>query len=361
MIEHAYIHIPFCLSKCKYCDFVSGESLRFKDEYLAALHKEIVAKYQNEPLKTLYFGGGTPSLLEVEDIKNLISLFKFQEKPEITLEANPETVTLEKFVEFKKLGINRISLGVQTFNNRILKFIGRNHNKDDILNAIQIIKEAKFKNISIDLMYGLPHQKFHILVNDVEIALTLGVKHISAYGLTIHKGSYFYEHRVRNLPDIDMQANMLEVFEYKLPKFGFKRYEISNFAKKGYESIHNCAYWENKNYYGFGLGASGYIKNLRYKNITDLKDYIKNPMLLCEEDYLTTKETMENEIFLSLRLTKGLNIQEFNEKYNVDFLKKYSKTLDKFSFFFVIKNNCIILTRVGLMLSTQIMADFLED
>ncbi len=361
MVNHAYIHIPFCIRKCHYCSFVSGFSINKKTEYISALTEEIKKKYKNEKLSTIYFGGGTPSLLESEELSQILSCFDFDDTCEITLEANPETVTKEKFAKIRNAGFNRISLGVQTFDNNLLKSIGRNHNEETVYQSIQAIKESGFKNISIDLIYGLPNQSLDDFVKDLEKAIKLDIQHISTYGLKIEDESFFGQNPPTNLPDDEQQASMFLKLCEILKENNFEHYEISNFAKKGYKSNHNCAYWKNKNYYGFGLNASGYEGNIRYKNTEIFEEYLKNPFVR-EEEILSKQETMENEIFLALRLNEGINISEINQKYTIDFEQKYKKTTEKYSKLELleVKNNHCKLTEQGILLSNEIMSEFLD-
>lgn len=360
MIEHAYIHIPFCLRKCRYCSFVSGKDIKDKYLYIDALIREIKLRYKKDLLKTIYFGGGTPSLLEADELFKILSEFNFNESSEITLEVNPETARYDKLSKLKEIGFNRVSLGVQTFNNNILKAIGRNHDEQTIYTAIDNIKKAGFKNISIDFIYGLINQTIELFKQDLEKALKLDIQHISSYGLKIEEGSYFYLHPPVNIPDDDMQAKMYLMMCKILKESGFEHYEISNFAKKGFSSNHNCAYWKNKNYYGFGLNASGYENNIRYKNTSDMEQYIYNPIIHEEEETLTLQETMENEIFLALRLKEGININLLNKKFNIDFEKRYKGIIEKYSQLLVIENNTCKLTEEGILLSNNIMSEFID-
>lgn len=361
MINHAYIHIPFCIRKCHYCSFVSGLSLNNKAKYISALIKEINKRYKNEKLSTIYFGGGTPSLLEAEDLQQILYCFNFDNSCEITLEVNPETVTKEKFIKIKEAGFNRISLGVQTFDDNILNSIGRKHNTKIVYQAIKTIKECGFNNISIDLIYGLPNQKLEGFIKDIKKAINLNIQHISSYGLKIEEESFFGKNTPENLPDDEMQAQMFMELCKILKENNFEHYEISNFAKKGFQSNHNCAYWKNKNYYGFGLNASGYENNIRYKNTENFEEYINNPFLR-EEENLSIQETMENEIFLALRLKDGINISEINQKYQINFEKNYEKIITKYTSLKLLKieNNFCTLTEKGILLSNEIMSEFLD-
>ena len=355
MIEHAYIHIPFCLRKCNYCSFISGENIKNKTEYIKTLIFEIKNRYKKEPLKTLYIGGGTPSLLDTEDINRIINCFKFCPNPEITLEANPETVEKDKFNNFKQIGINRISLGIQTFNDEILKLIGRNHTSETIFNSLEIIKNSGLKNISVDLIYGLPNQTKEIFIQDLEKAIKLDIQHISTYGLKIEDGSYYYKHYPKNLPDDEMQADMFLYLCDFLEKNGFEHYEISNFAIKGFESKHNLCYWHNKNYYGFGLNASGYEGKKRYKNKSILNDYLNNPLQFEEQTVLTDNQKKEEEIFLALRLKEGISTDKIAPKYSI-IIEKYTRLN-----LVEIKNNHLKLTKQGILLSNEIMSEFIEE
>ncbi|MCD7879348.1 MAG: radical SAM family heme chaperone HemW, partial [Candidatus Gastranaerophilales bacterium] len=359
MIKHAYIHIPFCLRKCKYCSFVSGEDIKNKEVYLDRLFYEIKNRYNKEKLQTLYIGGGTPSLLEGFEVEKIISKFYFEDNPEITIEVNPETVEQNKFIKYRSAGINRVSLGVQSFDSKILELIGRNHTKKDITNALELIKKAGFDNISIDLIYGLPSQTFEKLKFDLENVVLLDIQHISTYGLKIEPESFFGKNPPSNIPDNDIQADMYEYLCNFLKKNNFNHYEISNFSKSRFESGHNTAYWLNKEYYGFGLNASGYEKNIRYKNISKLGKYIENPLEKEEITVLSKQETMENEIFLGLRLKQGINIKDFDLKYSIDFRDKYNKILNKYQNFINIDNGYCHLTESGFLISNVIMSEFI--
>ena len=362
MIKNAYIHIPFCIRKCNYCSFVSGINISQKEQYIDALIQEIKNNYKKEELETLYFGGGTPSLLSENDIEKILFLFNLNKNAEITLEVNPETVEKEKFKKLKNIGINRISLGVQTFDNNILKTIGRNHDEQNIYDAIEIIKNSGFENISIDLIYGLPTQTKKIFEKDIKKAIDLDIQHISTYGLKIEENSYFYNNMPQNIPDDEQQSEMFLFLCDFLKENNFIHYEISNFAKKSFESKHNCAYWRNKNYYGFGLNASGYENNIRYRNQSNFKQYLLNPFKKEEEITLTTQEIMEDEIFLALRLEKGINIDEINTKYNINFENKYKNIINKYQKLGLLKieNKHCKLTQQGVLLSNEVMSEFID-
>lgn len=360
MIEHAYIHIPFCLTKCNYCSFVSFINTNSIPFYLDSLNKEIFSRYNNEKLKTLYIGGGTPSLLTSSQIEKLLKHFNFDNDYEITIEVNPEKMTLGKLKEMRNVGINRISIGIQTFNDDILKSIGRKHNSNQAIKTVNMAKNADFKNISIDLIYGLPNQTTKIFQNDLMQTKKLEIQHISTYGLKIEKGCYFCKNTPKNLPDDELQAEMYNFLCDYLTDFN--HYEISNFSKTGFESKHNCAYWLNKEYFGFGLNSSGYENNIRYRNTSNLKQYIQNPFKRDEEILLNKQEILENEIFLALRLKQGLNITQINHKFNIDFMKIYSNTVNKFKKLELLEQfeDKIYLTRKGILLSNEVMSEFIN-
>ena len=362
MTENVYIHIPFCRRKCNYCSFVSFPTLDKKEQYLIALKNEIQSKYKNENLKTLYFGGGTPSLLTVDEFKELISLFKTDRNTEITSELNPENLTKEYLKNLKKCGINRISMGCQTFNNDILEIIGRQHTAQEVMNAVKSAQDIGFDNISLDFIYGLPSQNIEDFEHDLTKAIQLGIKHISLYGLKIDEGCHFYKHPPINLPDDETQANMyLKAIEI-LAKNGFTHYEISNFCLSGYESKHNLNYWDNNSYYGFGVAAHGYLDGNRYSNPVTIEKYLENPSTPQEIKHLTEQEMLEEEIFLGLRRMDGINSSLINEKYNIDFDKKYKNILNKYtaSGHIAKTENGYKFTANGILVSNYILADFLD-
>lgn len=366
-IKNVYIHIPFCKSKCHYCSFVSYPKPELKEQYLDALEKEIKANYKGEELNTLYFGGGTPSLLDVEDFSKIINLFNThlpspngrENVVEITTELNPETITQKYLEDLKKTGINRLSFGCQTFDDDILKLIGRRHNSSDVENAVKYAQNAGFDNISLDFIYGLPTQTIESFEKDLKHAISLGVKHISLYGLKIDEVCYFYKHPPKDLPDEDIQADIyLKAIETLKD---FEHYEISNFSKKGYNSRHNLNYWDNNTYYGFGCAAHGYENGTRYFNTSNLEDYIKNPLDSKTTHKLTVQEQLEEEIFLGFRKMSGINVEKINKKFNINFREKYAQTLNKYLFYKYLAetNTGFRLTTDGILVSNVILSEFL--
>lgn len=360
MAKNVYIHVPFCKSKCKYCSFVSFNKLNSKDEYLNALKTQINAEYQGEELETLYFGGGTPSLLSDIELASILELFEFSKNAEITIEVNPDSVSLEYLKSIRSIGINRISIGSQTFDDKILKLIGRRHNSEQIYNAVLWARAVGFNNISLDLIYGLPTQSLSDFEKDLNTVIDLGVQHVSLYGLKIDEGCAFSKKTPAKLPNLDEQADMYLKAVEVLTGGGFEHYEVSNFAFYGFESNHNLNYWNNNTYYGFGCAASGYLNNERYTNQTDLNKYIVNPLKKISVQSLTESEVLEEAIFLGLRKVAGINIDEINKKFGINFEKKYSTILDKYAQFFTKTKNGYSLTLNGILISNEILSEFVE-
>ena len=359
MTESVYIHIPFCRQKCRYCSFVSFARPEFIENYLEALEKEIKYFYKDEKLKTLYLGGGTPSILDFKQIEKILGVLNFDSQTEATMELNPEHLTTEYLKQIRSLGINRLSIGCQSFDEKILETIGRKHTPEDVENAVEFAFDAGFGNVSLDFIYGLPNQTIESFASDLEHAKALGVQHISLYGLKIEEGCYFYNHPPDNIADDDLQADMY----LKAIKIlsDFDHYEISNFAKEGFYSRHNLNYWNNEHYYGFGTAAHGYENNTRYSNQTNLKDYISNPLKKFEH-YVLPQEQLEEEIFLGFRRKTGINFNFLNKKFNINFGKKYSKILDKYiRTGHIEKTDCgCKLTVDGILVSNMILSEFLE-
>ncbi len=360
MIESAYIHIPFCLSKCFYCSFVSYNKLDLKDAYLKALKKQIKNEYKNDLLKTLYFGGGTPSLLSLDELKLIFDCFNFSKDAEITIEVNPNDADIEYLKGLIQLGFNRLSIGVQSFDDEILKKIGRRHNSLEAKNVIENAINAGFKNISVDFIYGLPNQSKESFLADLKTALEFDISHVSLYGLKIDEGCAFYKNMPTALPDLDLQADMYLLACDYLEKSGFEHYEISNFSKKYKYSRHNTNYWENNSYYGFGCAASGYCDNVRYTNFSSLEEYIENPLKKEISHVQTKQEMLEETIFLGFRKCDGINVFEINKNFGIDFDKKYSEVLDKYSDYLVKTQTGWALTLNGLMISNDILCEFID-
>lgn len=315
-----YIHIPFCESICSYCDFSKfyyRES--WVDNYLKKLEKEIKLNYKNEVIDTIYIGGGTPSCLSIKQLEqlfNIIKVFKVSKTLEFTIECNIN-VSEDKLKLFKEFGVNRISLGIQTVNSRHLNLLNRHHTKEEVINKINIVKKY-FDNINIDLMYGFKDQTLEELKKDLDFYLSLDVNHISTYSLIIEPNTKLYIDGVSNI-DEDLDYEMYKLINSTLKNNNYIHYEISNYSKEGYQSRHNLTYWNNLEYYGFGIGASGYINGIRYDNTRSYSDYIKGNYVK-ESNKLSLKEKIENEFILGFRKIKGINITDFKNKYCIDIL-----------------------------------------
>ena len=363
MPSSAYIHIPFCKNKCKYCSFISfaGYDDDFKSKYVDTLIEEIRYFYKNEQLKTLYFGGGTPSLLSMYDIERIFKCFYFDDNAEITIEINPETVDFSYLQYLKNVGVNRLSIGVQSFNDSILREIGRVHNSERAISVINMANKIGFSNISVDFIYGLPKQNIDLFVRDLKMAMNLPVQHISLYGLKIEDGCYFYNHYPKHIADDDMQADMYLKAINELEENGFVHYEISNFSKEGYESKHNLNYWNCKEYYGFGLAAHGFVDGVRYSNFTDFNDYISAYKDKSFKQKLTIDQRLEEMIFLGLRRGIGINVSEINKTFSIDFEALYKDPLNKYleSHHIIKTLNGYKFSNDGFLLSNIILADFI--
>ena len=325
------------------------------ERYFDALYLEFSAKVE-EKLKTVYIGGGTPSIVPIEFYKRF--KFDFFAEYEFTFEINPKTVDRVYLQALKDLGVNRLSIGVQSFDDEILAQIGRIHSADDAKNCIKMAQEIGFDNISIDLIYGLPNQTMTIWEKTLNEAVSLGVQHISTYGLKIEKGTPFGQNLPENLPDDDICADMYLECIKTLSEIDFLHYEISNFALEGFESKHNINYWKNNPYIALGVSAHGYQNGVRYENTSDFEVYLQNPLKPELETTLTQEDILQEGIFLGLRMIEGLNLNEFNGRYGFDFEQKYTQILEKYKEFFTRQNGRIALTQEGLMLSNTILLEF---
>ena len=328
-MKSIYIHIPFCKTICSYCDFWKMYyNEKLVDKYLQELEKEINKRYKNEIIETLYIGGGTPSSLNIQELNKLFEIIKKIKKSkniEFTFECNIENITKEKLELLYKNGINRLSIGIQTFNEKFLKFLNRNHTKEEIKTKIEIAKKTGFKNINVDLIYAFPDETIEDLDNDIEEFLKLNIPHISTYSLIIEPHTKLYIDKIQNIEE-DLDRQMYDLICKKLKNYN--HYEISNFAEENYESKHNLTYWNNENYYGFGLGASGYINNIRYNNTRNIKKYLEGKYVQ-EETILDKNMTIENEFILGFRKIKGINICHFNKKYGNIFYENVKKLIEE--------------------------------
>lgn len=320
MTKSVYIHIPFCDSICSYCDFCKFiRNDKWIDDYLNSLEKEIKNKYIGEEIETIYVGGGTPSCLNMEELKKLFDIidnFKKSKTIEFTFECNVENLTEEKIKLLYQKGVNRLSIGIQTFNKKYLNYLNRNHNDKMIFEKINFAKNIGFNNINIDLIYAIPNQTLEELNSDLDKFLKLNINHISTYSLMIEPNTKLYINKENNI-DEEIDYEMYKLICNKLKNYGYNHYEISNFAKEGYESKHNLTYWDNNEYYGFGVGSSGYIKGIRYDNTRSLNKYLSGNYI-SEYNKLDEREKIENEFILGFRKIKGIDKDNFKLKYNID-------------------------------------------
>lgn len=369
-----YIHVPFCEQKCFYCDFTTMpyQDKRI-DEYFKLLEREINLyqdDYSQYEVDTIYIGGGTPSYVNpiyIEKISNMIlKKFNHSKNIEFTIEANPSSIDLYKLNKYLEIGINRISLGVQTFNDKILKSIGRNHCSEDVFKDIEIIRKIGFKNISLDLIMGLPEQTIDDINHDLEIIEDISPNHISYYDLIIEKNTRL--HKLYNdkeiiLPDENTNRKFYNEIIHKLLEYELKQYEISNFAREGYESKHNLKYWNLEEYLSFGISAAGFFNNIRYNNELRYKNYkskIENGLKPINiEDNLSTKDKIFEQIIMNMRLTKGLDIEMLYNKYNFDIYKKNNKLIKDYISRELIKerNGFLIFTEEGFNISNRFFID----
>ena len=317
-MRSVYIHIPFCKSICSYCDFCKMVyNASWTDMYLNELQEEIYNYYEKDEISTIYIGGGTPSSLNIIELNKLFNIirnsFNLSRLKEFNIELNVNDINEELCIVLKKNGITRVSVGVESFDSDNLKFLNRKHDKKEIFNNINLLKKYGF-NINIDLIYALPGEPFSTLKNDISNILKLDVNHISTYSLIIEENTVLYKNNIKNI-DEETDYKMYEYICRKLKDNGYNHYEVSNFSKDGYESLHNLTYWNNNEYYGFGLGASGYVNGVRYENTRSLNKYINHEYRL-NEYIVSKKEDMENELILGLRKLSGINIYNFYEKFN---------------------------------------------
>lgn len=325
-----YIHIPFCLHICTYCDFCKVfYNKELVDDYLEVLKRELSDLNLNIPLKTIYIGGGTPTSLNDEQLKSLMDMIRpyINNDCEVTIETNPETLDYYKLGILKNGGVTRLSIGVETFNDNILKKINRKHTSDMVKRIIRYGHQLKFDNISIDLMYGLPDQTLQDIKDDLNIIESLNIQHVSYYSLILEDHTVLKNQNYQPL-DEDSEALINQIIDEKLESLGFMKYEISNYSKKGFESLHNLTYWQYDNYYGIGLGASSKIDDCIIEHNRNLNAYL-NYQDTTSKIECSKEEIMFNHLMMSLRLVKGLDLKEFKERYNKDIYDVYQVALDK--------------------------------
>ncbi|WP_305960319.1 radical SAM family heme chaperone HemW [Bacillus safensis] len=378
-MKAAYIHIPFCEHICHYCDFnkffIKTQPV---DEYLAALEKEMqhtIEKKGEQELKTIFIGGGTPTSLTVSQLDKLMNSIHRVLKPtknliEFAVEANPDELSLEKLHVLKAAGVNRLSFGVQTFEDDLLKKIGRVHQKKDVLTSFERARAVGFDNISLDLMFGLPHQEKHHVMNSLETAFSLGAEHYSVYSLIVEPKTVFYNLMQKgklHLPPQEREAEMYELVMDEMERHGLKQYEISNYAKPGFESQHNLTYWSNEDYFGFGAGAHGYVDGVRNVNAGPVKHYLElidqTGFPYKETHQVTKAEQIEEEMFLGLRKIEGVKSADFQAKYGAAPEALFPTVLEELEEKgLIVKDDIgIRLTRKGKLLGNEVFQAFLGE
>ncbi|KAA8714503.1 oxygen-independent coproporphyrinogen III oxidase [Lactococcus garvieae subsp. garvieae] len=366
----AYVHIPFCSHICYYCDFakvlMTGQPV---EAYIDELLKEYDS-YGISSLQTLYIGGGTPSVLPAEQLEKLLThLTKnldLEELEEFTVEANPSDLTDEVLTVLAESPVNRISLGVQSFDDKLLKKIGRTHTEAQVYSSIERLRAAGFENITIDLIYGLPNQTMEMVERDVQKFLELDLPHVALYSLILEDHTVFMNRQRRGrlrLPSDDRNADMYEYIIETLTAKGYSHYEVSNFGKIGYESKHNMTYWDNAEYYGIGAGASGYLEGIRYKNHGPVHHYLREENKRVNEEVLTRKQRIEEEMFLGLRKKNGVSIERFHKKFGQTLEEIYGTIIEELTLQKMLfeADGRIQMTEKGFELGNEVFERFLLD
>ncbi len=372
-----YIHIPFCISKCPYCSFTSFTPGEIPEkEYINAILKEIETRCCETDIPdigTVYFGGGTPSLISPGGISAILSAIAENFKltnPEISIEANPGTVNLERLRDYRNAGINRLSIGVQSFNDRLLSNLGRSHNSKEALNAFESARKTGFDNISIDLIHSIAGESLQDWKHDLTEAVSLHPEHISAYNLTIEEGTPFHNSQEKGLlvlPQDEEQTDMLLAAIEILGAAGYEHYEVSNYALPGLRSRHNQIYWKGGDYYGFGVSAHSYYRKgwgVRMANSPHLTDYLnrinKNGTAVVEEEILTKEKAMGEAVFLGLRMMEGINVKDFESRFGIKIETAYKDAIEELTTedFLIYDNDHLKLTRKGLLFSNNVAIRF---
>lgn len=374
----AYLHIPFCDHICFYCDFnkvfLEGQPV---DEYVEAVIAEMAltkAKYPEKKASTFYIGGGTPTTLSVRQMDRLLegirTYYPMNPADEFTIEANPESVSLEKFQVMKNYGVNRISMGVQSFNNDILKKIGRIHTAEQVYDCVDAAHCAGFENISIDLIFRLPNQTCEDFQDSLKKALELDLPHYSIYSLILENKTIFYNLMRQGklpLPSEDEEADMYDLAMDTMEAAGRRQYEISNYARPGFESQHNLTYWENEAYFGFGAGSHGYLEGVRYNNHGPIQHYLeplrKGQLPVIYQQKLSKQNQMEEEMILGLRTMRGVNRSHFKEKFGVEIESLYAHQLELLiaKGLLALQGDFFRLTRQGKFLGNEVFRSFLLE
>ena len=369
-----YIHIPFCVQKCKYCDFLSAPSTQEnRKQYIAALKREIIneaVNYKEYEIETIFFGGGTPSILKEGEIEDCIEVlrgnYQISRLCEITLEMNPGTANMQKLEGWRRAGVNRLSIGLQSANDNELKLIGRIHDFDTFKKSYEQARAAGFDNINVDLMSALPGQTVSGWRNTLNRVLALHPEHISAYSLIVEEGTPLSEHieEYPPIPSEDEDREMYRDTKRILKEQGFMRYEVSNYAKEGRECRHNVTYWTRGDYAGFGLGASSMVDNTRWHNTENMDKYLKNPAKSKEDiQKLSKNDCMEEFMFLGLRMMQGVSKKRFFDEFGIKMDEIYGDVLEKWekTEHLKVMDDNVFLTDSGIDISNAIFTDFLIE
>ncbi len=372
-----YVHIPFCISKCNYCDFNSFKlNKELKDRYIKDLKKEMILykdEFREKEITSIFLGGGTPSILESEEIKEIFfyikSNFNIKKDAEITIECNPGTLSKEKLITMKDLGINRLSIGLQATQESHLRYIGRIHTYEEFVKNYKEALDIGFKNINIDLMYALPNQNFDEWKDSLEKIVKLNPSHISAYSLILEEGTKLHDMYEKNEFEMIDEDTDIKMYNYTinyLKDNRYNQYEISNYSKSGFECNHNILYWKCNHYIGLGPGASGYINNYRYNNLESLNDYheklLNNEKPIDFIDELTIEDKIQEKIFMGLRMNEGIKFIEFKDEFDLDFKLRFKDVLKRLK-----ENKLIIedefgikLTQDGREISNSVFIEFMN-
>lgn len=376
-----YVHIPFCAQKCHYCDFYSivvGDREKFlavTDNYLSSLRQETLfyrSCIKEGTFSSLFIGGGTPSLLRPEELAELITFLlthlPFQRKPEITLEANPNSLTADGLELLAKAGVNRISLGVQAFQNELLAVLGRAHGEVDVVDSVDLIRRSGIDNINIDLIFGLPGQTYAQWEESLQKTVDLQIQHVSCYNLIIEEGTPFhkwYELGLLKLPSGDEEAVMYDAARTILRSAGFEHYEISNFSLPGKKARHNLLYWHNRSFIGLGAAATGYLNMVRYTNVADVEQYIggwhQGRPVLAASERISLQQEMDETMMVGMRLLAGVSERNFEKRYGKSFMSVYAKPIKSLLQRGLVqyKDGFLKVTERGLYLENMVSAAFL--
>ncbi|ASS76107.1 coproporphyrinogen III oxidase [Tumebacillus algifaecis] len=376
-VSSLYVHIPFCASKCYYCDFNSYVSTSdVMERYLDGLDREleaVAAEYAHDPLKTVFFGGGTPTMFDSRQTERMMKMlhrhFRMSDGVEISVEANPGTVDLEKLHVLKEHGANRLSFGVQSFENDLLVKLGRLHDRDAVYQSWELARKAGFESINLDLMFGLPGQTLEALERTLRALIELGPEHVSSYSLKVEEGTPFYTWHNRGqliLPPEEEETQMYQMVIDGFQRAGYEMYEISNFAKPGHRSRHNQVYWRNEPYMAVGSGAHGYVDGVRYINQKNVPEYIETTVQgqrpVVEQEVIEVRMQQEDTMILGLRLMEGVSFARFAKQHGVEMLDVFGDTITRFEKLglLAVDETGVRLTHQGVFLANEVYAAFLE-